>query len=212
MIAFEQLINVIHGAVLSANDALMQENLRLLDTYFESSSNTDEIRQSLDDALESIENFMFHTRPTKEVIEHTREAFLNAKSALQDEGKQEGASKSLDSLRAKTVTLQYPDQTSSGTIMRNVEVPLITLIPVNMTKVAEVKFKTNLELSIDGNDLKVAFPTPASAPSYTDLKGTTVPSAHTASIEITLTPQESSEGLKKMIEGYERALRSQIPN
>lgn len=210
MIGFEQLINVIHGAVLSANDALMQENLRLLDTYFESSSSSDDIRQSLDEVLESIENLMTHTRPTKEVIEQARESFVNAKNALQDEGKSERSSKSLESLRARTVTLQYPDLTSTGAIMRNVEVPLIALIPVQMTKVAEVKFKTNLELSIDGQDLKVAFPSGSSQKAYGD--AIDKPEIQTASIEITLTPQESSEGLKKMIEGYERALRSQIPN
>ena len=158
MISIEQFIKVIHSAVLSANDALMQENLNLLDNYFES----------------------------------------------ENEGK--STSKLLHNMRAKTVTVQYPDQTEDGVIMRDVNVPLITLIPVSMAKVSEVKFRTDLEIHVEGDDLKVSF-----SPLKDNHDSDTKRQSNT-NIEITVTPQESSVGLKKLIEGYERTLRSQIPN
>lgn len=156
MIQIEQFIQAIHGAVLTANSALMQENLKLLDTYFENL----------------------------------------------DEGDK---TKSNTQLKAKTVALQFPENTTNGTVMRQVHVPLITLIPVSMAQVSEVKFKTNLELQIEKDALLVSFP--SATPT---VEGSVAPT--TASIEITLTPQETSEGLKKLIEGYEKLLRSQIPN
>jgi hypothetical protein len=158
MIGIEQFINTIHSAVLSANDALMKENLKLLDTYFEE---TDEV------------------------------------------DKKKGRS----ALKAKTVALQFPEQTSNGTEMRDIHVPLITLIPVSMAQVAEVKFRTNLEIQVEKNELLVSFPQVRSAAE----QGAT-PAAQSSSIEITISPQQSSEGLKKLIEGYEKLLRSQIPN
>ena len=158
MIGIEQFINTIHSAVLSANDALMKENLKLLDTYFEASNEVDK-------------------------------------------------KKSHATLKAKTVALQFPEQTSNGTEMRDIHVPLITLIPVSMAQVAEVKFRTNLEIQVEKDELLVSFPATKSA-----VENGTEPAAHSSSIEITISPQQSSEGLKKLIEGYEKLLRSQIPN
>lgn len=163
MIRIDQFINVIHGAVLSANDALRQENLKLLETYFED----------------------------------TGEYPLAGK-----EGSENGASQNL---KAKTVALQFPELSENGVVMRNVQVPLIALVPVSMTKVSEVKFRSNVEIQVEDDNLMMNFRLRAP-------QGESAPGVTSASIEMTITPQESSEGLKNLIEGYEKALRSQIPN
>lgn len=209
MIGIEQFIKVIHAAVLSANDALMKENLKLLDNYFETSADVESMRQHIEEALDSMDDLLFHHRPTKEVIEQAREKFVAARNALQEEGEKEVVAKVPGSLQPKTVTLQYPEQSSEGSFMRNVEVPLITLIPVSMAQVSEVKFKTELELLIEDNNLKVSFPSAAASSANSKEEKST---SRSSSIEITITPQQSSEGLRLLIEGYEKALRSQIPN
>lgn len=210
MIRIDQFINVIHSAVLSANEALMQENLNLLNTYFEDSDEADEMKASLDHALDSIDDVVSQGKPSREALQKAMKAFQGAKEALQDENKPKGTAKTPNTLKAKTVALQFPDQTSNGTVMRNIHVPLISLIPVSMAQVSEVKFRTNLEMQVENEDLLVGFPTPkaASTPSSEGDSG----QPNGAFIEITITPQESSEGLKKLIEGYEKVLRSQMPN
>lgn len=157
MIRFDQLINTIHGAILSANDAMRKENLKILDTYFEKSNEEDE------------------------------------------------KSKEQNKLKPKTVTLQFPEQTSNGVKMKNVQVPLITLVPVNGTQISEVKFQTDLEIMVEKEQLLVNFPSSKAIKNQNDHKNVT-------SLEITISPQQTSEGLKKLIESYEKVLRSQLPN
>ena len=209
MINIEQFINVIHSAVISANETLKQENLNLVRDYFEDTGEVEEMQDSLDDALEQVEEALKHTRPTKAMLDSVKEAFVNAKESLQDEGKTQRKAKSPSCLRAKTVTLQYPDQTSKGVVMRNVNVPLIALMPVSLPQVSEVKFKTNLEIMVDKDDLKIDFPMKGQNMKTEGLSVDDQPT--NTSIEITITPQENAEGLKRLIEGYERTLRSQIP-
>jgi hypothetical protein len=95
--------------------------------------------------------------------------------------------------------------------VRDVSVPLITLIPISFSTVSAVKFVSELEIIENENDVEISFPLKKT----TDYKGeteTTNNSDGNAKIEITISPQENSEGLKKLIEGYEKILRSQIPN
>lgn len=204
MIKFEQFINVIHAAVQSANEALMQKNLDLLETYFEDTGESDEMKASLDDALDSIEKVLQQSKPSREVLQQALKSFSGARKALEDERKP-GSSKLPKSLRAKTVALQFPEQNASGITMRNAHVPLISLVPVTTAKVAEVKFKTNLEIQVENDELLISF-APAVAAKDSD------PGIATSSIEIVVTPQESSAGLKALIKGYDNMLRSQIPN
>lgn len=101
-------------------------------------------------------------------------------------------------------------------MMSDVRVPLITLVPVIMTQISEVRLRSDLVVQIEGDDVVVSFPVGCSASSNDD-NATTMenmyePEAGTvASLEITLTPNTGTAGLKKLIEGYERILRAQIP-
>jgi len=101
----------------------------------------------------------------------------------------------ISKLIPKTVTVQYP-------------------VPVSMTKISKVKLKTRLELSLDKNDLIVGFPSKKLAKDKRNKKNIKEENRYestTSSIEITLRPSMSPDGLKKLIEGYEKALRAQIP-
>ncbi|TSE07265.1 MULTISPECIES: DUF2589 domain-containing protein [Aquimarina] len=206
MINFDQFIKAINDATLSANSALMDENLKVIDRYFESSGGTELITGSLDDALHAAKKILRKKRPTKEELEEAMQTFADAKEALQDD-KGISKTKTSNALKPKTVVVQYPEQTSSGVVMKNVHVPLIALIPISSSQISEVRFKTNLEILVENDDLKVSFPTKdteANTENNTQLQ--------TSSLEIIMQPQKSPEGLKSLIQGYEKVLRAQIPN
>ena len=107
-------------------------------------------------------------------------------------------------------TIQFPQKTDSGVVMSDVRVPLVTLVPLSMTQISEVTFRTELELQVDDNErLLVSF---TSSDSETpNERGNTRGSSH-ATLEITLTPHHGTEGLRKIVEGYEKILRGQIPS
>ncbi len=108
-----------------------------------------------------------------------------------------------------TCTMEFPSRSADGVDIIKAEVPLLTLCPISIPRITEVKFITELEITTgDEDSLMVAFPGPKKHGFFSkdDDRDTT-----NAKIEITLTGSEPPEGLKKLIEGYERALRAQIP-
>ncbi len=160
MIKFDQFIQVIHDAALSANKTLANENQNLIDQYFERSKDIDP------------------------------------------------SDKSLEILKPKTVIIQYPTLTQEGVVMKNVNVPLIALIPISMAEISEIKIKTNIEiLADDEKNLSISFPTKEEMAKALSNNN----ESHYSSMEITVKPHESP-GLSTMIKGYEKALRAQIPH
>jgi dsDNA-binding SOS-regulon protein len=115
--------------------------------------------------------------------------------------------------KAKTITLQFPQANESGKIkMLDVEVPLITLVPIATSQIEEMKFETDLNLHLVGekNELQVSFGSePSTSKNKTNSDSRSTPLV--GHIEITIKPGETSEGLKRLIEGYEKLLRAQIP-
>jgi len=111
--------------------------------------------------------------------------------------------------RPKTYSMEFPSRTPEGIKTVTVEVPLITLAPISNPKISEVKFTTELEVSSDENgEILVSFPTPKKHSFFPKEDGNGLTNTK---IEITLKGTEPPEGLKRLIEGYERALRAQIP-
>ena len=117
-------------------------------------------------------------------------------------------------LKPKTVTIQYPRVTSSGVEVHDVIVPLIALVPISMTKITKVKLKTNLEIYLNDNELSVGFlskQTTDCSKHDDDSNEKSKVDTPTGSLEISISPAMAPDGLKKLIEGYEKALRAQIP-
>ena len=114
----------------------------------------------------------------------------------------------------KTCTMQFPSRTEDGIESVDAEVPLLALVPISSPRITEVKFATELEISTNEQDkLLVAFAQKAPQSGLRSKLMGQAGSENTANahLEITLTGNEPPEGLKKLIEGYERALRAQIP-
>ncbi|MCL1036962.1 DUF2589 domain-containing protein [Shewanella submarina] len=110
--------------------------------------------------------------------------------------------------RPKCVTMLYPSETSEGLVTQQVDVPLLTLVPVSTSRINEVKFKTQLEINLDDTGLmQVSFPSKSGGGLFTSDKST----PHLAELEIIINGDMPSEGLQSLIDGYQKALRAQIP-
>ena len=109
--------------------------------------------------------------------------------------------------RPKTVSMEFPTRTANGIETLSVDVPLIVLSPISTPKVTQAKFTADLEVTSDkeGN-LHVGFPD-----NKRGLFGSGGEQKGNTQIEVTIEAAESPEGLQKVIDGYERALRAQIP-
>lgn len=115
-------------------------------------------------------------------------------------------------LRPKTCAMEFPSRTADGIKMITVQVPIVAICPISSPRITEVKFASELEISTNDDDkVMVSFPALKSASEGTPLSPATAAKTTNASLEITLTGNEPPEGLKKLIDGYERALRAQIP-
>ena len=127
------------------------------------------------------------------------------------EAKDSGDSHTHVSHLPKSVCLIYPQQTASGKPkMVSIHVPLITLVPLSMSQIEKVKFTADFEIHMCGDELQLKFPSGGS----TTKRGIFSRKARettTGKLEITITPHSVSEGIKLIVEGYERALRAQIP-
>lgn len=114
-------------------------------------------------------------------------------------------------LRPKTCSMKFPSRTADGIENITAEIPLLTLCPISSPRITEVKFFSELEVTTNSNDkLMVSFPDPNKKKGLIKMGEKALSTSNTR-IEITLTGNEPPEGLKRLIEGYERTLRAQIP-
>ncbi len=218
MIRFEDFVGSIHDAILSANEALVDRNLDLLERFFDQSDEDPELRKTLDGVVDATNRVLEERRPTKGSLRKVVKAVEEVRQALSD-GTDVGAKLGSDphrSLRPKMATIQYPEQTADGLVLCEVQVPLITLVPLSMTQVSEVKLRSNLQIEIENDAVVVSFPMAGTHPASSSPSGPREESPEAspetlASLEITLTPHTGTEGLKRLVRGYERALRAQIP-
>ncbi|MCP4746311.1 MAG: DUF2589 domain-containing protein [Desulfobacteraceae bacterium] len=116
-------------------------------------------------------------------------------------------------LKPSTVVVQYPIVTNNEIKLHDVHVPLITLVPISMAEITQVTFKTELEVTLENDELIVSFPLNSSSDNQTlpNEDGQNKENLTNTTLEITLKPTTSPQGLLKLVEGYEKALRAQIP-
>lgn len=210
MFSFKTFIQAIQGSVLNANEALMDKNLEVLSRYFEKDDDNNEIQQKIDEAIEATSEV---TGPNRKVdkprLNNALESLKNLRDTLQED---DAIANMLTEgeIRPKTVILNYPTNTSDGSlIMKEVHVPLITLIPLQFSKVDELKLQAELELGLADDEVHVSFGKIAG--NGKDDSGETTKRS-IGNIEITLKPMEVSDGMEQIIEAYEKILKSQLPH
>lgn len=191
MIDLKSLVKSVQVASQSAVEAIASENLKIFNTYFEC---TDEEGQSnvKKKKLNSMEN------------DDVMGMISNFSSA-------EGVR-----YKPRMITIQYPVETARGPEIQDVYVPLLTLMPIAMPQLSELKFSTDLELALDDdapNNIRVSFPAKQkNKPFLKQNKQNEPPDEKAkAKLEVVINSENVSDGLQKIIEGYEKALRAQIP-
>lgn len=112
-------------------------------------------------------------------------------------------------LTPKIVILEYPSVKSNGTEfvteIKEVHVPLITLVPLRMSKIEKAVLTVDLDMEIEKGDIEVNFASKKhDGGLFRKSKKTS------AKLEIIISPQESTDGLKLLVEGYESILKRQI--
>ena len=225
MIKLDSFIQAIHAAISSANDALMNKNLDVLEKFFEAAEESDQFQSTLDEVMTSLNDILGQEgtvggRPkiTRQKLQTMLESLQGLRDSISQKDIPEADLNQAilpDKLQPKMTTIQFPQKTASGmVVMSDVRVPLVTLVPLSMTQISEVKFRTELEIQVEEEELLVSFPNPKSETASgreNQLLGSSRPRS-VGSLEITLVPHHGTEGLKKIVEGYEKALRAQLPH
>jgi len=198
MIRFQALMHAVQQSIHSAAQAVESAGFKHIDKFFdevvnENSKERQEKSKKLSDAHEAINN-----------------GEVDKANALLTELNEapEGDSEQDIIYRPKMVAMAFPSQNDDGVNSTIVNVPLITLCPISSPRIKDVRFTADMEVTADDNDeLFVAFRPPQVTGGE---NGVTKDSTNTR-IEISLIGHEPPEGLQKIIEGYEKALRAQIP-
>lgn len=107
------------------------------------------------------------------------------------------------------VTLKYPTMTKDGPVEHAVHVPLISLSPISSLQLSDVNIEMDLEIVEKDGLVLVGFPQVKQNIFGQDKIIT--PKAN-AKIKMTIKSGGRTEGLKSIIEGYDKALRAQIPH
>lgn len=88
----------------------------------------------------------------------------------------------------------------------DVHVPLITLVPISTSQIEKATLTADFDMEIVDGDLQIDFT--GKQKSRGVFKKT---KKSKGTLEIMISPQDTSEGLKLLIEGYETMIKRQIP-
>lgn len=110
------------------------------------------------------------------------------------------------SLVPKTVTLEYHALDHElKTVVRRVEVPLITLVPLTTARIEKATLTADFEMQLVDGQVQLDFSSSASRGLFRKTKSTI------GRLEITLAPQDTPEGLSAVVEAYESAVKARLP-
>jgi hypothetical protein len=210
MLDLSELISAINVSVQRASDALSRSAIESFERYFISTKEATDAKVLIRDALERASAQSEHESPA-EVFRQLAHSLEAASTALEP---------GTAGLQPKVVTIDYPMVTKNGPTVHTVHVPLIALSPFTGIQVTRLTFNADLDVH-EGDDgtVKVSFassgkgPPPAEPGSPEREPGDADAPLRRSntSIQVIVESVPAPDGLRKVIEGYERALRAQIP-
>ena len=103
-----------------------------------------------------------------------------------------------DYFTPKTIKMDYPTiDENDEIIQKEIEVPLITLIPLTTTKLEKTTFTFEFQISEKDNDVSISFN-----------KGV-FGNGSNCKMELTITPDKNPEGISNIIDKYNKTLENQ---
>jgi hypothetical protein len=107
----------------------------------------------------------------------------------------------------KCVILEYPVLQSDGKIVpTEIQVPLITLVPLGLSQIEKATITAEFEMALVDDELQLSFPSKKSGGLFQKSPANTT----NGKLEIVISPQDTPEGLRLIVEAYEAALKRQI--
>lgn len=104
-------------------------------------------------------------------------------------------------LNPKMINLEYPMLNSEGQVVKGeVLVPLITVVPVNASKIEKATLTAEFKLDVVDEEVQIHFS--ESARSEHDVT--------CGKLEMVISPQELPKGLELLVNGYNNILKRQI--
>ncbi len=104
----------------------------------------------------------------------------------------------------RSVLMQYPNKNEDGSLtLSEVHVPLITLVPLATSQIEKATLVADFEIELVNDEVQLNFGK-SEAGMFKKSK------VKKGRLEVVISPQETSEGLKLMVDGYESILRRQI--
>ena len=143
-----------------------------------------------------------------ELLTELRKAVNEASNVLQEKNMeilskyfvQKKISESETACMPKTIRMDYPVATDDGkVVIKRVDVPLISLIPVTNSKVEKATFSIDFQMDDEDGDVKVSFPKKR----FGEVQ-------HMSHLELTITPDEVPEGIVSIISKYNSMIQNQI--
>ncbi|MBH0020223.1 DUF2589 domain-containing protein [Pseudoalteromonas sp. SWXJ133] len=199
MIKFRSLIHELHSSIKQAANEVEAQGIKHINKFFEIVEIPIENVTDLDDeSIQKVKTFIDSddTESALNILKNHNEKLASNNQIRRV-------------LKPKTMQMAFPDKDHNGPKISYVDVPIITLTPISSQKIHEVSIKANLEVTAnDQNELFVAFPKQTQRGIFSKSQER---STSNVEIEIKLQGGETPEGLQKLIEGYERSLRAQIP-
>lgn len=214
MITLRSFIQAVQEAVISADDALMSKNMDIIRQYFVMDETDEELNALLENAIEDMGSVVGPN--AKRSPQKLKRALSSLKKLYNSVGGELSLNDVLrnDNLTPKTVSMGFPTKGADGKIsIKEVQVPLLTLVPISFSKVDEVKMNLDLGLEKVDDELQVTLGkvSPAKNSPWAEGAAPTdeIPSK---TMQISIRPQEVSDGMQHIIDAYEKVLKSQLPN
>jgi len=110
----------------------------------------------------------------------------------------------------KTVILEFYSLSGDGKSQSNkVQVPLITLVPISIPRIEKATLTTDFEMEVVDGELQIDFKGASRPNSLGKLFGKNA-KKRVGRLEIVMTPQDTPEGLKLVVDAYESTLKRQL--
>jgi hypothetical protein len=126
-------------------------------------------------------------------------------TTIEEKDENTGETTSKKILSPKSVILEYPSLTADGTKFLEIHVPLITLVPLQMSQIEKAVLSVDIEMEVNRGEVEINFSNKGDRGGFMRK-----PKKTSGKLEIIISPQETSEGLKLLVEGYEAILKRQI--
>jgi len=114
-----------------------------------------------------------------------------------------------EQLTPRAVEMKFPKITEKGAQEHEVFVPLISLAPVSNMQMAELEIDMDMEVLEKDGEIVVGFPHHKNTLLG---DGKVVTPKPNAKVKIKIAPGHRTTGVTSIIEGYDKALRAQLPS